>query len=103
MKRKQPLAWLLSTLLLAGSMSFVAVAADEAVKEGTVVGIDKDAKLFVVRGSEGDQWTVSWATGTDPRGDLEGSDLRMFDRVRFDYTERDGVNWLTDLELDASR
>ena len=97
MNKKRPLAMLMSTILVTGSLSFGAFAA-EREKEGTIVGIDKDAMLFVVRGSEGDQWTVSWATGTKPRGDLEAPQLRLFEQVRFDYTERGGVNWLTDLD-----
>jgi hypothetical protein len=101
MKKKRPLAVLMSAFLVLGSVSFG--FADDPGKEGTVVGIDKDAMLFVVRGSDGDQWTVSWATGTKPRGDMEGPQLRMYERVRFDYTERGGVNWLTDLEHDESR
>jgi|SRR5215510_2179608 len=99
---RKAVAGMMCALLVSGLLGSAALA-DERIKEGTVVGIDKDFMLFVVRGAEGDQWTVSWATGTKPRGNLEASQLSLFERVRFDYTERGGVNRLTELERNDSR
>ena len=97
MKNKLPLALLVSTLLVVGSLSFV-FAEHEKAKEGTVVGIDKKAMTFVVRGDQGDQWTLYWAEGTKLQGDLKVEELTEGLRVRFEYEERSGKNWVTKLD-----
>jgi hypothetical protein len=98
MKKRQPLALLVCAVLAVGSLSFVAFADHDKAKEGTVVGIDKKAMTFVVRGDEGDQWTLYWSEDTKLRGDLKVEELAEGLRVRFDYEERDGKNWVTKLE-----
>jgi hypothetical protein len=92
----------LCALLALGSLAPMALA-DDRGREGTVVGIDKDAMLFIVRSGDGDQWTVTWATGSDPLGDLDAKELRLFDRIRFGYREREGVNWLTELDRSSKQ
>ena len=93
--RNRARAFLLCALLVAGSLGSAALAAGQP-KEAWVVGTDDRYMAMVVRGENGDQWTVYW-TVSRIRGDLAASDLAFGDRIRFDYVERGGRLMLTEL------
>ena len=52
---------------------------------------------MVVKGEKGDEWTLYWDNTTKFKHDIEPSELREGDHVHFDYVEKNGKMWLTEL------
>jgi hypothetical protein len=94
-------------MLLLASASY----ADDRPHEGTVVKVqtvEKSAgatgetvtavdRSIVVRGEKGDEWTLYWDDTTKFEHELAPTDLRQGDHVHFDYVEKNGKMWVTEL------
>ena len=94
-------------ILLLASASY----ASDRPHEGTVVSVqvvEKSAgaagetvtnveNSMVVRGEKGDEWTLYWDNTTKFKNDLAPTQLRQGDHVHFDFVEKDGKMWVTEL------
>jgi hypothetical protein len=60
----------------------------------TVSNVDRS---MVIQGEKGDQWTLYWDDTTKFKHDLTPSELREGDRVHFDFVEKNGKMWLTEI------
>ena len=80
--------------LIVGRMA----TADNRPHEGKVIAVDKVAMVMSVQGEKDDQWTLSWTETTKLKGDLTIEEVKVGDKVHFDYTEKDGKMWLTELK-----
>jgi Cu/Ag efflux protein CusF len=76
----------------------LASADDNRPHEGKVINIDKDLMMLSVQGDKDDQWTLYWTETTKLKGDLTVEEVKVGDKVHFDYTEKDGKMWLTELK-----
>lgn len=94
MRRTALLVWLASVLLLCASAAY----ADDRPHEGKVISIDKEAMTMVVQGDKDDQWTLAWTQTTKLKGDVTLPEIKVGDSVHFDYMEKDGQMWLTELK-----
>ena len=83
-----------AALLLALSVS---VWAKEKPHEGKIVNVDPTAMVMTVQGEHGDQWTLYWTETTKLKGDVAATELKAGDSVHFDYIEKDGKMWVTEL------
>ena len=100
-----PLAAL--AMLLLASVSY----ANDRPHEGKVVSVqtvEKSAvaagetvtnteQSMVVKGEHGDEWTLYWDATTKFKHDVEPSMLKAGDSVHFDFVEKNGKMWLTEL------
>ena len=96
MKPRNLAVWMcaLALLLTAG---VVATADEHRPHEGKVISLDKDAMSLTVQGEKDDQWTLYWTETTKLKGDLTVQELKVGDKVHFDFVEKDGKKWLTEL------
>jgi hypothetical protein len=77
--------------------TLVSVAqAERRPHEGKIVRLDPDMKMMVVAGEKNDEWTLYW-TETTKLKDVTVPELAVGDSVHFDYVEKDGKMWLTEL------
>jgi hypothetical protein len=76
----------------------LAIADDNRPHEGKVINIDKDMMVLSVQGDKDDQWTLYWTETTKLKGDLTVQEVKVGDKVHFEYTEKDGKMWLTELK-----
>jgi Cu/Ag efflux protein CusF len=54
--------------------------------------------VLSVQGDKNDQWTLSWTETTKLKGDLTVQELKVGDKIHFDFVEKDGRKWLTELK-----
>ena len=94
-------------LLLMASAGY----AGDRPDEGTVVSVqvvEKSAgaagetvtnveNSLVVRGEKGDEWTLYWDDTTKFKHDIAPSELKQGDHVHFDFVEKSGKMWITEL------
>ena len=73
-------------------------AGDDRPKEGKVITLDTEAMVLTVQGDKNDQWTLYWTETTKLKGDLTVPEMKVGDKIKFDYTEKDGKMWLTELK-----
>lgn len=52
---------------------------------------------MTVQGESGDPWDVYWTETTKLKGDIRPQELRDGDSVHFDFVEKDGRKWLTEI------
>jgi hypothetical protein len=69
----------------------------ERPHEGKVISLDQTAMSMSVQGEKNDQWTLYWTESTKLEGDTTVQELQVGDKVHFDFTEKDGKKWLTEL------
>lgn len=72
----------------------------ETVEKSVNVQGEKVANVvrsMVVQGEKGDQWTLYWDDTTKFKNGLMASQLRQGDKVQFDFIEKNGKMWLTEL------
>ncbi len=81
-------------------VAFVALAsaalAERRPHEGKIVRIDPDQKALVVAGEKNDEWTLYWTETTKMKG-VTVPELQVGDSIHFDYTEKEGKMWVTEL------
>ena len=94
-------------MLLLASASY----ANDRPHEGKVVSVqtvEKSAvgagetvtnteQSMVVKGEHGDEWTLYWDATTKFKHDIEPSMLKSGYEVHFDFVQKDGKMWLTEL------
>ena len=54
-------------------------------------------RTIVIRGEKGDEWTLYWDDTTKFKKGLAPSELREGDQVHFDFVEKNGKMWVTEL------
>jgi Cu/Ag efflux protein CusF len=76
----------------------VPAAADDRPHEGKVINVDKEAMRLSVQGDKNDQWTLYWTETTKLKGDLAIQEVKVGDKVHFEFVDKDGKMWLTELK-----
>jgi len=79
-------------------VSSTALLAADRPHEGKVVSIDQNMKAMVVQGDKGDQWTLYWTETTKVKEGLTFAEIKPGDKVEFDYMDKDGKMWLSEIE-----
>ena len=74
-----------------------AAYAERRPHEGKITRIDMDSKALTVQGEKGDQWSLYWTDTTKLKDGLTLNELREGDSVHFDYVDKDGKMWVTEL------
>ncbi|MFY9552214.1 MAG: hypothetical protein WAU32_13775 [Thermoanaerobaculia bacterium] len=75
----------------------VNATAKDRPHEGKIVSIDPSSQAMVVQGEGGDQWSLYWTETTKLKNGLTFSELKPGDSVHFDFIEKDGKMWVTEL------
>jgi Cu/Ag efflux protein CusF len=91
--RKKVLVSIATLLLVVAAAAY----ADKRPHEGKIARVDMDGKVLVVQGEEGDQWQLYWTETTKLKGDVLVTELKPGDSIHFDYIEKDGKMWVTEL------
>ena len=92
---KTRLSILVSVVLLACALPLLA---DDRPDEGKITAIDFDQRMMVVQGEDGDQWILYWNESTQLKNDLVVGELKPGDSVDFEFVERTGKKFLTELK-----
>ena len=71
--------------------------AEKRPHEGTITAIDQTARMLTIQGEKGDSWDVYWTETTKLKHKLTFGELREGDSVHFDFVEKDGKKWVTEL------
>ena len=74
-----------------------AAYAESRPHEGKITRIDPDSRVMTVQGESGDQWELYGTETTKPTGDITPQELREGGSVHFDFVEKDGRKWLTEI------
>ena len=94
-------------ILLMSSLSY----AEKRPHEGKIVSIqtvEKSVEVqgekignvdrsMIVQGEKGDQWTLYWDDTTKFKSGLTLNELRQGDQIHFDFVQKDGKMWVTEL------
>lgn len=83
-----------AVLVFTGAPAF----ADDRPDEGKIIRVVPEAKLITVQDEDGDQWDLQWNETTKMEGDATLAQLKPGDFVHFDYVEREGVKFLTEVK-----
>ena len=86
-----------SFALLFVLVSAAAVAGKDRPHEGKVTDIDRTAQTITVQGEHGDTWTLGWDETTKTKHNLTFQELQVGDMIHFDYVEKDGKMWVTEI------
>src|SRR5580765_6181449 len=89
---------LISVLSLILTLGAFATAAGDRPHEGKVIALDNEGMMLSVQGDKNDQWTLYWTETTKLKGDLAIQEVKVGDKVHFDYVEKDGKMWLVELK-----
>jgi len=54
--------------------------------------------VLTIQGEKNDQWTLYWTETTKLKGDLAIQEVKVGDKVHFEYVEKDGRMWLSELK-----
>ena len=92
---KTRLSILVTVVLLACALPLLA---DDRPDEGKITAIDFDQRMMVVQGEHSDQWTLYWNESTQLKNDLAVGELKPGDSVDFEFVERTGKKFLTELK-----
>jgi Cu/Ag efflux protein CusF len=94
LKKFAVLMSVLSLVLTLGGVAF----AEDRPHEGKVVSVDQEQMVLAVQGDKNDQYTLYWTETTKLKGDLTVQELKVGDKIHFEFTEKDGKKWLTELK-----
>src|SRR5262245_3803073 len=75
----------------------VLAIADDRPEECKVVKIDKEAMVVTGQGEKEDRWALNWTETTKVKGDLTVEERKVGDKIHFEYMEKDGKMWLSEL------
>ena len=78
-------------------MLATSVHAEKRPHEGKVTRIDQGNMVLTVQGEKGDTWDLFWTETTKLKHELTFAELRPGDSVHFDFVEKDGKKWVTEL------
>ncbi len=87
-----------AVLLAAFAFAGVPALADDRPDEGKITRVVPEAKMLVVQDDNGDQWDLIWTETTKMEGDATLAQLKPGDEVHFDYVEKEGVKFLTEIK-----
>lgn len=73
------------------------VYAEKRPHEGKITRIDQGSMVMTVQGEKGDSWDLFWTETTKLKHDLTFSELQPGDSVHFDFVEKDGKKFVTEL------
>ena len=76
--------------------------ADDKPDEGRIVRVVPEAKLITVQDDNGDQWDLMWNETTHMEGKATFAQLKAGDYVHFEYVEREGQKFLTEIKRTSS-
>ena len=65
--------------------------------EGKITRVDASAMMLTVQGEKGDSWDVYLTETSKLKNKLTFGELREGDSVHFDFVERDGKKFVTEL------
>ena len=86
----------LTISLIAFLWAGAALYAGNKPHEGKITSIDMDQKMIVVGGEHDQSWTLYWNETTKVKG-AKVEDLKPGDSIHFDYKEKDGKMWATEI------
>ena len=89
-----PAAAFLALLVLSGAPAI----ADDRPDEGRITRIVPEARMLVVQDEDGDQFDLMWNETTKLEGDATLAQLKPGDYIHFEYVEREGVKFLTEIK-----
>ena len=89
---------LMLALALILTFGGAASAGDDRPHEGKVVSVDNDGMVLTIQGEKNDTWTLYWTETTKLKGDLAIQEVKVGDKVHFEFAEKDGKMWLTELK-----
>ena len=93
------LKMLLSAISIAALVLIAVPAyADDRPDEGRITRVVPEANLIVVQDEDGDQFDLHWTETTKMEGKATLAQLKPGDYVHFDYVEREGVKFLTEIK-----
>jgi Cu/Ag efflux protein CusF len=72
--------------------------ADDRPDEGKIIRVVPEARLITVQDEDGDQFDLQWNETTKMEGDATLAQLKPGDVIHFDYVEREGVKFLTEIK-----
>jgi Cu/Ag efflux protein CusF len=93
MKRALAITFAAVAILLVSSAGY----AGNRPHEGKIVSVDPSAMTMTIQGEKGDQWTLYWTETTKLKNGLTFGELKSGDKVHFDYVEKDGKMWVSEL------
>jgi Cu/Ag efflux protein CusF len=91
--RTRVLISLAAVLVIACAVAY----AGDRPHEGKITRLDSAGRMMVVQGESGDQWQLYWTETTKLKGDVTIEELKEGDSVHFDFVEKDGKKWVTEL------
>ena len=96
---KKVLVTALTTASAAVLVLLIAVSAiaGDRPHEGKITQIDLTAMVLTVQGEKGDTWQIYWTETTKLKHNLTFAELKPGDKVHFDFVEKDGKKWVTEL------
>lgn len=71
--------------------------AEKRPHEGKITRIDQTAMMLTIQGEKGDSWDVYWTETTKLKHHLTFAELHEGDSVHFDFVEKEGKKWITEL------
>ena len=94
LRKFSALMFVLSLLLSIGRIAY----AEDRPHEGKVLTIDQEAMVLTVQGDKDDTWTLYWTETTKIKGDVTVQELKVGDKVHFEFMEKDGKKWISELK-----
>ena len=95
MKKTLAITFAAVAILLVSSASYG--GGGNQAHEGKILSIDTSAMTMSVQSGKGDQWTLYWTETTKLKSGLTFGELKSGDKIHFDYVEKDGKMWVTEL------
>ena len=95
MKKRLAMTFAAVAILLVSSASYG--GGGKQAHEGKILSVDTSAMMLAVQGEKGDQWTLYWTETTKLKNGLTFGELKSGDKIHFDYIEKDGKMWVTEL------
>ena len=93
MKNTLKVSLMLAVALLVASAAYAA----KRPHEGKITNVDAVAKVMTVQGEHGDSWTFNVSETTKMKNKLTLEELQQGDSIHFDFIEKDGQKWLTEI------
>jgi Cu/Ag efflux protein CusF len=84
-------------LAVAVLLTAAAAYADKRPHEGKVTRVDPVARVIQVQSEHGDTWTLNVSETAKMKHNVTLEELQPGDAVHFDYVEKDGQMWVTEL------
>ena len=76
----------------------VSAFAETRPHEGKITRADSSAMMLTIQGEKGDSWDVYLTETTKLKNKLTFGELREGDSVHFEFVEKDGKKWVTELK-----